>query len=142
MSDQVVKSLIVNKEILLRQEGSNKLLKLSVGHDESPNPVLFVNGKALYIEDPKEEIEDEGPMYPKFGKGKLVRGKCTVMSFAVTERTCVQLTPCSKLEYGVISGDLTVTDIIPGLSFSVESMDPVEQTIIETDSREFFWYIM
>ena len=141
MSDINAKSLIVNKDILLRQPSSNKLVKLSVGYNDDNETVLFFNGFPLEVQKKKQK-KNKGPMYPTFGKARLEKGMCTIASFNITDNSSIQLTPCSKLDYGVISGDLTISNICPGLSFSVEAIDPVEQTIVETDSREFFWHIM
>ena len=141
MSDINAKNLIVNKDIFMRQPSSNKMVKLNVGYNDDGATALFFDGSPLGYQHNKQK-KKKGPMYPTFGRAILEKGKCTIASFDITENTCIQLTPCSKLDYGVISGDLTISSICPGLSFSVEAIDPVEQTIVETDSREFFWYIM
>lgn len=141
MSDINAKCLIVNKDIFMRQPSSNKLVKLTVGYNDDGSTALFFDGSPLEVKKKKQK-KKKGPMYPTFGKAVLEKGKCTITSFDITGNSCIQLTPCSKLDYGVISGDLTIASICPGLSFSVEAIDPVEQTIVETDSREFFWHIM
>lgn len=158
MTDKTFKTVTVNKDVLIRAPGGNKLLKLSAKvvdgtttlciNDNVVNNV--VNNVANKVpEKTKSNVHmcvskgfvDSG-LATNVGKQKLINGECVVNTMNTNRNSYIFITPCSQLPQNILSGDLTVAEINPGIGFKVRSLDPVEQTIVNTDTRVFFWYMI
>ncbi len=163
MGDSTVKTLTVNKEIFLRPHGGGRPLKLSAVSEHEGPPSLLVNdlrlnnvapphpskvnmrvarrNKGVATDENHTCVDDTG-LSPRVGKNNLIQGICKIKTMCVTDKSYIFLTPSSRLPPKVISGDLTVSSISPGIGFTIESIDPVEQCIVDTDTREFSWFVV
>lgn len=72
------------------------------------------------------------------GVSVLVAGTVTIPSTKVTATSKFALQTTNALAIGVAIGQLVITAIVPGVSFTVESQDNLS-TIVPTDVRGFSW---